>query len=281
MVTLKNERVVLEIAARGAEIRKMTVDGENVLWSGDPAWWASVAPVLFPICGGVRDDTYTFEGKTYTIPKHGYAKAATFAVETQSENAVTFLHTSDANTREMYPFDYELRITYTLQTAGVTITYDVKNLSDREMLFSIGAHEGYACPEGIEQYDIVFQTPQTLHSHLVDGCLLSRETVTVLENGTVLPLKENYFAVDALVFKYIGFDGCVLRNRENGREIKVSFPDFPYLLLWQKQGAPYICIEPWCGIPSFTDEQQDLSVKEGLIALPAGETATRTHTITG
>ncbi len=279
MVVLKNERVTLEITEHGAQILKMTVDGESVLWAGDPAWWGNVAPVLFPICGGMRDDTYTFNGSTYTIPKHGYAKEMPFAVETQSETAVTFLHTSDADTQKMYPFDYVLRITYTIQTAGVEVTYAVTNLSESEMLFSIGAHEGYACPEGIEKYDIVFPTPQTLRSHLVEGCLLSRETVTVLENSTVLPLKPDYFAVDALVFKNIAFDSCILRNRQSGKDIKVSFPDFPYLLLWQKQGAPYICIEPWCGIPSFTDEEQDLSVKEGLIALPAGKTATRTHTI--
>lgn len=279
MVTLKNERVTLEIEKRGAQICKMTVNGKDVLWSGDPAWWAGIAPVLFPICGGVRDDTYTFDGNTYAMPKHGYARFRDFTVERQNEQTVTFLHTSDAETKAMYPFDYELRITYTLQDAGVAITYDVTNTSDGEMLFSIGSHEGYACPAGIENYDIVFETPQTLRSHFVEGSLLSRKTVTVLENGTVLPLKESYFTVDALVFKNIGFDSCVLRNRQDGKEIHVSFPDCKYLLLWQKQGAPYICIEPWCGIPSFVDEKQDLRVKEGLIALPAGETATRTHTI--
>lgn len=279
MVMLKNERVEVHICEKGAEMYQLTVDGTDVLWSSDPAWWGRVAPVLFPICGGVRDDRYTYEGRTYTMPKHGYAKEMTFAVETKTDTSVTLMHRADDATKEAYPFDYILRITYTLQETGVAVTYAVTNLSDTEMRFSIGAHEGYACPDGIGQYDIVFPTPQTLRSHLVEGSLLSYETVTVLENDTVLPLDPAYFAVDALVFKHIAFDRCVLRHRQSGREVAVSFPEFPYLLLWQKQGAPYICIEPWCGIPSFVDEVQDLSIKEGLITLSAGETVTRVHTI--
>ncbi len=280
MVILQNEQVYVEIAEYGAEIRKMTVNGTDVLWNGDPQWWGRVAPTLFPFCGAFRDDTYTYNGKSYPMVKHGYVKDTVFTVETQGADFVTFLHTANDKTLETYPFAYELRITYTLQQTGVEITYAVKNLSAEEMLFSVGSHAGFACPEGVEQYDVVFPKTVSLHSHLVENSLLSHETVTVLENGDVLPLKEDYFAVDALVFKNITFDSCVLRNRQSGKETKVTFPQCEYLLLWQPKGAPFICIEPWCGIPSFVDEEQDLAVKEGLISLPSGKTTVRKQMVT-
>ncbi len=280
MVVLKNDRITLHIAEKGAEIRKMTLDGKDVLWSGDPAYWAGVAPVMFPFCGGLRDDTYTYEGKAYTMPKHGYLRFMDFTVEREGYGFVTFLHTSNEDTKKQYPWDYALRITYTLCGTKLDITYDVKNLSDSIMLFAIGSHEAYACPEGIEQYDVIFPERETLEACVLDGSLLKHETATVLKDGNVLPLYEKYFEIDALVFKGMKSKSCTLRNRVTGREVRVDFPGNPYFLLWQVHGAPYICLEPWGGIPSYNDEAQDLAKKEGITRLGAGETFTRTHTIT-
>jgi len=280
MVVLKNDRITLHIAEKGAEIRKMTFDGKDVLWSGDPAYWAGVAPVMFPFCGGLRDDTYTYEGRKYTMQKHGYGRCMDFTVEREGYGFVTFLHTSTAETKKQYPWDYTLRVTYTLCGRKLDITYTVENLSDSTMLFAVGSHEGYACPEGIEQYDVIFPEKETLEACVLDGSLLQHETVTVLKDGNVLPLYHKYFEIDALVFKGVKSQSCTLRNRVDGREVRIDFPGNPYLLLWQAHGAPYICIEPWGGIPSYNDEEQDLAKKEGITRLPAGETFTRTHSIT-
>lgn len=277
--TLKNDRVEISVAARGAEIRRMTLDGEDVLWSGDPAYWTGVAPLLFPFCGGLRDNRYTVGGKEYRMePKHGYARLSDFTLEKQGCNFLTLLHTDTPETYQCYPWHYELRVTYRLRGTALEVEYEVKNRSEDTMYFSIGSHEAYACPEGIEDYDIVFPQTETLNAFDLEGSLLAHSTVPVLK-GRVLPLYEKYFTVDALVFKDIKSRAATLRNRKTGRELTVDFPGCRYLLLWTKPGAGYICIEPWSGIPSMVDDGYAIEEKEGIETLAPGEVFRRAHTI--
>lgn len=280
MISLKNDRIEISVAELGAELRKMTLDGEDVLWSGDPAYWSGVSPVLFPFCGGLRDNKYTAGGKEYFMEaKHGYARKSNFSLEKRGCNFITLLHTSSSETKRCYPWDYELRVTYTLRGTALEINYEVKNKADSTMYFSIGSHEAYACPEGIEDYDIIFPQNETLKAFELEGSLLKHKTYTVLNNSRVLPLYEKYFAIDALVFKDVKSRSATLRNRRTGREITVEFPDCRYLLLWTKPGAGYICIEPWSGIPGMVDDGYAIEEKEGIERLEAGELFSRSHTL--
>ncbi len=280
MVTIKNDRLTLEIAEKGAEMRKLTLDGKDALWSGDPAFWSGVAPVLFPFCGGLRDDKFTYQGKEFKMEtKHGYARLSEFELEKRGTNFVTFVLRDTEETLKQYPWHYELRITYSLRGTAVAVRYDVTNLSADKMYFSIGSHEAYACPEGIEDYDIIFPENETLNACVLDGNLIAHKTVPVLKDGCVLPLYEKYFAVDALVFKDVKSRKATLRNRKTGRALTVDFAGCDYLLLWTKPGAGYICIEPWCGIPGMVDDGYAIEEKEGIQNVEPGETFTREHTI--
>ncbi len=280
MVTLKNDRLTLEIAERGAEMRKLTLDGKDVLWSGDAKFWTGVAPVLFPFCGGLRDDKYTFKGEEFKMElKHGYARVSDFELEKSGTNFVTFILRDTEETLKQYPWHYELRITYTLRGTAVAVRYDVTNLSAEKMYFSIGSHEAYACPEGIEDYDVIFPETETLNTCMLDGNLIAHDSFTVLKEGRVLPLYEKYFAVDALVFKDVKSRKATLRNRKTGRALTVDFDGCDYLLLWTKPGAGYICIEPWCGIPGMVDDGYAIEEKEGIQTVEAGDTFTIEHTI--
>lgn len=280
MITLKNDRITVEIAKKGAEMRKMTFDGKDILWNGDPAYWTGVAPVLFPLCGGLRDNKYTVGGKEYTMElKHGYARVSDFAVEKSGCNFVTFLLTDTPESKEVYPFSYEFRITYSLRDTAVEVKYEVKNLSDEKMYFSVGSHEAYACPEGIEDYDIIFPQKETLNTCVLDGSLLAHETKPIIKESNVLPLYEKYFEIDALVFKSVKSRSAMLRNRKTGRNLTVDFPGCNYLLLWTKPGAGYICIEPWCGIPSMNDDGYAIEEKEGILTLEPNEVFKKSHTI--
>ena len=278
MITLKNERITLSIAETGAEMRRMTLDGKDVLWSGDPAVWSGVAPLMFPFCGGTPHDEYSYKGVTYPMEKHGFARFRDFAVEDAGDSFATFVQTSSDETKKKYPWDYTLRINYRLHGRQVDITYTVTNDSDSTMLFAIGSHEAYACPEGIEDYDIVFEKPETLFAYPLTGNLLERTPVQMLKDARVFPLYDKYFAVDALVFKDLHSREATLRHRATGRAVTVRF-DTDYFLLWHKHGAPYMCMEPWGGIPSFVDEPQTLETREGMTRLAAGETFVRTHSI--
>lgn len=279
MVILDNGNIHVEISRLGAEIRRVTVAGEERFWNGDSRFWDGVSPVLFPICGGLKDDKFTVDGKEYILAKHGFAKLMNFEVCESTNVSALFLLTQTEETLKMYPWCFELRIKYTLTGTSIRIEYDVKNTSDSVMYTAIGAHEAYACPEGIEDYDIIFEKKETLRAAEVDGKLIRRSTETVLYESDTLPLYNKYFDIDALVFTDIRSRFVTLRNRKNGKSVSVGFDGFDYLLLWTKPGAGYICIEPWTSIPSYTDDTYDISLKEGMTAVLPNAHFSKKHTV--
>lgn len=280
MVTLKNEFLEVKIAEKGAEIRSVICDGTEQMWKGDPDIWGGVAPLLFPICGGLKDDKYILKGKEYTLQKHGYARFTVFDVETSEETMAVFLHTSNEDTKKCFPFDYELRVIYTLKGRSIDVEYNVYNKSDETMYFSIGSHEGFSTPEGIEAYDIVFDEETTLTASGLWGNIVTDVSRTVLKESKVLPLYDKEFLIDALVFRKCSARAATLRNRQNGRKVRVDFPNAPTFFIWHKHQAPYICLEPWLGLPDVVGSSYDITEKEGILALDAGKTFKNIHTIT-
>lgn len=280
MITIRNQSMTVQISEQGAEIKSISSDGVEYIWNSDPKFWAQSAPIMFPICGGLKNGRYELEGKTYEMPKHGFAKLNTFCVEKMTDESVTLLLCSNESTRAMYPFDFEFRASFSLDNDRVIVTYEVKNKDNKAMYFSFGAHEAYACPEGIEAYDIVFPEKETLYAYALNGDLLTDYTKLIIKDSNVLSLKDEYFYLDALVFRDLKSRSAELINRSNGRHIKVDFEGFDYFLLWHKYNAPYICIEPWCGIQDVAGSSFDLSCKEGIHKLESGKAFSRSHIIT-
>ncbi len=281
MVTLKNDKLTVLISEIGAEVHSVkNNNGDEFMWIGDKNVWGMHAPVLFPICGGVKDDKYVLYGKEYTLAKHGFARFETFSVEDKNDTECTFLYTPTEETKKSYPFDYELRLIYKLCENSLSVSYKVTNKSDVDMYYTIGAHEGYLCEDGIENYDIVFEQNETLGSYVLDGNLLTYDTIPVIENTNILPLKYDYFAVDALVFKDVKSNSVALKHRNSSRKITVDIKDFDVLLFWTKPGAKYICIEPWTSHPDNIDSDYDFTKKYNVTKLGVNETKENAHTIT-
>lgn len=280
-VTIKSSELTVVIDPLGAELASLQDhQGTEHLWQGDNRFWSGRAPVLFPIVGGLKEDRYTLDGQRWTLPKHGFARNRVFTVAEQTDTSALLTLQADQETLALYPFDFLLSIRYTVNATSLQVSYQIDNRSDRTMYGSIGAHEGYLCPEGIEAYDLVFEKEETLRTCLVAGSLLSGETAVVLEKGAVLPLKAAYFAVDALVFAALHSRSLTLAKRDGGRRIRVDFSGFPSLGIWTKPGAPFLCIEPWCGLPDEADSSGKIAEKRGILAIPALSSLSRTHVIT-
>ncbi len=280
MVTLKNGNSVLKINEKGAEMKSFTVNNVEYLWTGDPNIWAASAPNIFPMTGGFKDDKYILEGKEYIMPKHGFAKNMDFIVESVTDTTAVFLLTETDETKSQWPYDFEFRVCYELFDSKVAIDYKVTNKNDNTMWFSVGSHDGFATPEGIEEYDIIFENKETLNAYTLFGNLIGEETYPVIENTDTLTLKYDYFSVDALVFKDVKSKSCKLINRNTGRGIKLDYPDFPVMMVWTKPNAPYICIEPWFGAPDHVDSNYDITKKFAIQSVEAGKTFTCTRVIT-
>jgi len=253
--------------------------GEERLWQGDKKFWDGSSPILFPVCSGLKNGEYYFEGQKYAIEKHGFLRFCQFTTENVSENSATFLFSSNEKTKVNYPFDFQFRATFTLKEKSLEVSYAVKNLSTAPMYFSLGSHEGYFCPEGIEDYDIIFSEKETLDTYKInaDGLIDGKENI--LKENDILPLKYDYFAEDALIFKELKSRSVVLKNRNTKKSIKLNFDGFDYFLIWTVAGAPFICLEPWRGITDDKDTDQNFKTKEGIITLDGLDTSISAHTI--
>ncbi len=274
-------------AAAGAELTSLVTltDGIEYLWPADPAVWGRHAPVLFPLVGRLPDDTYYHEGRTYQLSQHGFARDEEFTVVQQSASTLVFQLRQNEKTRAIFPFDFELTITYTLRDAMLAVRWDVRNpASGQLLLFSIGAHPAFRCPllpeEQFEDYFFEFDHPVTLARHLLQGGLLTGQTAPVLNNKQALPLSYELFADDALVFKHYDFTRLTLRSRKSARFVRLRFDGFPYLGLWTKgSGAGFVCIEPWHGIASPAGTSGELSEKEGILSLDSGQVFSASYSI--
>ncbi len=280
IITLKNGNLTVDISTKGAEIQKIEKNGVNYLWSGDPAVWTGKAPILYPICGGLRDDKFTYEGKEYTMPKHGFAKISDFTVETASDTEAVLKYAGNEAYDREFPFEADFFVKYYLDGKSLKVTYNVVNRDTKTMYFSVGAHEGYATKGGIEDYSIVFDKEETLDSYILDGNLLEHNTLRIMENSKVLPLKYDFFKVDAIVFKHINSRKVTLKHNLSDYALSVEFPGHDFFVLWTKPGAEYICIEPWCGVQDPVDSDYNIVNKEGIVSLEAGKSFDATHIIT-
>lgn len=280
MIEIDNGILKVSISEVGAEIKSIIKNDTEYIWQGQNDIWSGSSPLLFPICGGLKDNKYIFNGIEYTLNKHGFARFKTFEVEKLTDTIVVFLLKEDDETLKSFPFKFELRVIYTLNGQSLSVNYKVKNLSDNAMFFSIGSHEAYATPEGIEDYDVIFPEKETLNATVLDGELLGNNSYPIIKNSNYLPLYDKFFVIDALVFKSIKSRSATLRNRKTEREIRVDFPDNNYFLLWHKPMSPYICLEPWSGIQDSIHSDYDITKKEGIITLKANCEYSNSHTIT-
>lgn len=283
-MTLSNEFLQVEISAKGAELKYIrgVADGYDYLWDGKPAYWAKTSPVLFPIVGALKDDTYHYKGQAYRLSRHGFARDRVFEAQRLSDTEAVFTLTDTMETRANYPFSFELALRYQLIGRRLRCTYIVHNPSNSEtLLFAIGGHPAFAVPTAKQQlsysdYYLDFPNDNELRCHMLDGNLISEEVETVLLEGHRLQLQHELFYDDALVIKTLKSHKISLRNCRNDRGIHFRHEDFPFFGIWAAKDADFVCLEPWFGIADSVNHNQRLEEKEGIQTLPAGATWRRT-----
>ena len=281
MITLKSDALTLEISPVGAEIHHVVdKNGVERIWQNETGVWPSHTPLLFPIAGAIKDDTWYYEGKPYTMTKHGFVRYSEFAVEEADDSHAVLALTGDKMKHAGFPFDCELRVVYTLEGSRVNVEYRVKNVGKGEAWFSIGSHEGYACAGGIQNFEIVFPDDDELEQTLLDGSLLRHETSVWKLDDHVLTVKPDDFLNDALAFTSLRSRTVTLRRRDGAFSVQVDFPACDTLFVWQKVGAEFLCLEPWCNAPDYVDADQILTHKPGMIRVEAGAEAKVAHSLT-
>ena len=288
--TIENEQLRVDIADKGAEIMSIVgkKTGHEYLWQGNATYWASRATVLFPICGRLTDGKYTYKGETYEMVLHGFSKLATHKVIAQSKESVTFELRADEESKKIYPFDFIFRMKYTLDGATVKNEFTVINENEEDLPFSVGGHPGFNIPfvegEAFEDYYLEFANKKSCERLVMsETCYYTGANEPfALKDGKIIELRHDLFANDAIFLT--GTDREIsLKSKKNDRAVTVKFSDkMVNLGLWQKPNtdAPYVCIEPWTGVPAYDKKVDDFATKNLFTHLKKGETYTNDFSIT-
>lgn len=280
MNTIENEFLKIAVKPKGAELDSLFHKKNNLeyLWEGDPKFWGRKSPALFPFVGALREGKFIYGDNEYLMNKHGFARECEFELESQSPNELHYLLRSNEETRKSYPFEFEFRISYSLQRNALHVTYDVRNTGEEEMFFSVGAHPAFRVPlaEGTtyDDYYIEFEEAETAKRHVLNGDGLIESSEDFLVNSTRIPLSKELFYRDALVFKQIHSGMVTLRSHKTERGVNVYFDGFNFLGIWAAKDADFVCIEPWCGIADSVTHSMKLEKKEGIHALKPGKSFT-------
>jgi galactose mutarotase-like enzyme len=270
IVTISNGTLTATINTLGAELISLVKNNKNYIWNIDETYWNKTSPVLFPIVGRLKNDSYTFNGKTYQLPRHGFARNMEFTFDKKSDSQVIFELNETEETKAIYPFSFKLLMAYTLMENELVIEYFVRNQSDEVLPFSIGAHPAFAISDKLENYSLQFNATDTFETHHLENESFIGKTTLVDTKNNAIALNYALFEKDALVFKSLKSNEVILKNNDKAI-LKVNYDHFPYLGIWTKQNAPFLCIEPWCGLADSTNHNGNLEEKEGINHLPAGE----------
>ena len=273
---IENDKLKVKISSMGAELQSIrrVEDNTEYLWQGDPTYWAGRAANLFPICGRLFEGKYTYQGKTYEMQLHGFARHQEWEVVRQDTAAITLRLVENEETLGVYPFRFALDIAYTLSGEELSIAIIVHNMDDKTMRFAIGGHPGFNLPleadKTFEDYYVEFDEPcEAKRITFSDTCFYTEGADPFeLEDGKILHMSHDLFDRDA-IFLCDTARGITLKCIDGKRSVHMAFPDLPYIGLWHKphSDAPYVCIEPWNGLPSVDGKIDDLETKSPMLEL--------------
>ncbi len=269
--TVKRGDFTAQIDSMGAQLHslKRTSDGTEYLWQGDTSIWYGQAPVLFPVIGQLLEGKYRYAGTEYEMPKHGFSRHMPFQVASAEESEIVFVLSSNDETRKIYPFEFDFFVIYKIMDDGLSCTHRVVNKTDGEMWFSCGAHPGFNCKIGDK---LVFSENETLSSRRIDSdSILTEELVPVLDSSAEIRLTPTLFANDALILENVRSSSVDLVAESGERVLTFFLPDSPWLGIWAKPNAPFVCIEPWYGVNDDRVKKDDLSKKQSVQRLGRGE----------
>lgn len=286
-IFLSNNKLRVKLNTHGAELRSVVgKSGHEYMWQADPAYWDRTSPVLFPLVGAVKNHQYRYDGQTWQMKSHGFARDMEFDLVSADADKAVFCLKENEDTLKIYPFRFGLKITYILKDNELTVVWEVKNSNDKTMYFSIGAHPAFNMPlDAAGTFAgcyVGFNASGTLVTRdFKQGLALKSTKERKLDDMGRYIIDEHTFDNDVLIFEDRQANSVSLIDREGKPIVTLGF-DMPLFGVWSPphKNAPFICVEPWCGRADIEDFEGELPEREYGQSLKAGEAFTAEYKIT-
>lgn len=266
---IENEYLRVNISQLGAELVSIwsKTRSEELLWQGEE--WKGRAPILFPIVGNLPKGQYKAKGQIYELPRHGFARNSLFELRDSCPDSLTLGLQDSEQSRFNYPYAFDLSVTYRLEENSVSVFFSVANNEEDELLFSLGFHPAFSASDDL---NLIFENPPNSYFYGNQGFVdfLSQPRIDM---NTSLPLSKVDFSRGAIYMRDTKSQQITLKD--GTRELGISLPDVPYVVVWKKPGSEFICVEPCFGITSPSDDDVlSLTEKPGVVRLESGENFT-------
>ncbi|MFV0343562.1 MAG: aldose 1-epimerase family protein [Anaerocolumna sp.] len=287
LIVIENENVKGTVDTFGGELIGLTDGNIDYLWSGDEKFWIGRSPHLFPVIGTLKNNELATENQIYNIGKHGFLRNCKFSIYKKTNDSVILYFKCNEETRKMYPYDFTFYVTHSLTQKGVVTSYKVVNEDNKDIFFNLGGHVGVKCPlllgETFGDYEINFSKPLTNGVYFPeDDDPIKRESIVpFFHDCSRFHLSHDYFSKGPMIIDGIEAKSLILKSNKSSIGIKFTYEDFPVLALWTfgNKKAPYICLEPWHGLPAMEDDHKEFSKKIYIIKLKPGESKRITYKI--
>ena len=269
MLKIQTKKSGAELTSIQYNGKEMLFQGAKVLDSNGNIYWKRQAPILFPIVGQLKNSQTQIEGEIYEMSQHGFARDMDFEEISKTENKHHYMLKYNEGTLKKYPYKFELHVIYEIIGDTLTVTYKVKNIDDKKIYFGLGGHPAFNCDYSNGEYEIAFSENEDKIEFLKlkNGLIDTEKAQNILQDNKIY-LKEDTFDNDAVIMKNLKSNKVILQNHETNQKIlEFDFTGFPYLALWSKKGAPFVCIEPWQNTADRIDSTQIYKDKENIIEL--------------
>ena len=293
IISISSNSLTASIDTMGAQLMSLQKGESEYLWQGDANWWPRRAPILFPIVGVLKDGEAESAEGTISLARHGLARLNQFEVVEQSASSVTLKLQSTEETRKAYPYDFELKLIFSVAGDTLTQTYEVTNPANVVLPFTLGAHPAFNIPipgvktTALDQYHLLFTRSWTSYGpSITDEGLCDYTTPQrLIVDSDMLPLswdlidREKTITLEDVPDRRI----TLAANAEASSEthgIQIDFEGFDYLGIWSAApGCPFVALEPWCGIADTVDCDGIFEHKPGIISLEPGQSIAKTMNI--
>lgn len=271
MISLENDFLKIKAKESGGELVSILLKKDKIeyLWQANPEYWKFHAPICFPIVGKLIDDKYLLDDDSYKMTVHGFARDMIFDVLNVENDELSFKLKANNETLNIYPYDFELTIRYKLVKNTVIVSYEVKNNDDCDMYFSIGAHTAFNCPINnkfkFDDYYLYFDCEEQIEPFMLKNGQLLDKRRAILKNTKRLPISYDLFQDDVIILDNLKSKKVSIVSDKDNHSVTVLFDDFPYFAIWSKPtGAPFVCLEPWFGLPDLLGTSVQLRNKKGI-----------------
>lgn len=275
---------IMTTSKSGGELISFKLDGIEKIHQGEKSrdengkvFWNRHAPVLFPIVGKLKRGQTLINGRTYEMAQHGFARDLEFEPITKLENFHSYVLKSNKYTMARYPFEFELYNTYRQEENKLIFMYKVVNTGKNNMPFALGGHPAFKVdPDDLKKgnYYLEFEEEEERAHflYLVDGLVGTEYSKNRLIQDKYLLLDEHTFDNDALIIKGIQNKKISLKNKRTRKKVLTfEYDNWPYLGIWSKPGAPFLCLEPWTSTADRVNSKNIFVQKTDMKVLEPGE----------